>query len=107
MQLRLWWWREIRRASISKSSRDIFERFGEAVIGIVLAGNLQPRAPELQKLYGDMGPTLKDATAWLTERGDSQEQREQRMETVEWAVLMFVVLGVIVEGVQLFHRLAL
>lgn len=65
----------------------------------------EPRAPELQKLYGDMGPTLKHATDWLTERGDSQEQREQRMETVEWAVLVFVVLGV-VESVQLFRGLA-
>jgi hypothetical protein len=43
---------------------------------------------------------LKDAADWLTERGDSQEQREQRMEAVEWAVLIFVV-GVVVESVQL------
>jgi hypothetical protein len=105
MRLRLWWGREIRKASISKSDRDIFERFGETVIGSVLAGGMQPRAPELQKLYGDMGPTFKAAADWLTERGDSQEQREQRMETVEWAVLIFVVLGVAVESVQLFRGL--
>jgi hypothetical protein len=43
----------------------------------------------------------------MTERGDLQERREQPMETVEWAVLVFVVLGVVVEGVQLFHRLTL
>src|SRR6266852_3130255 len=82
MRLRLWWWREVREARISKSDRDVFERFGEAVIGNVLAGGLQPRTPELQKLYGDMGPTLKSAADWLTERGDSQEQREQRMDAV-------------------------
>src|SRR6266849_1843457 len=106
MRLRLWWWREVREARISKSDRDVFERFGEAVIGNVLAGGLQPRTPELQKLYGDMGPTLKSAADWLTERGDSQEQREQRMEAVEWAVLVFVVLGVIDESVQLVRGLA-
>jgi hypothetical protein len=85
-------------------TRDIFERFGEAVIETVLAGNIQPRAPELAKLYADTGPTLRSAAAWLTERGDSQEQREQRMETVEW-VLVFVVLGVMVESVHLFRSL--
>jgi len=73
-------------------------------LGSFLRAIFQPRAPELQKLYGDMGPTLKDATAWLTD--DSREQREQRMETVEWGVLVFVVLGVVVESVQLFRNLA-
>jgi hypothetical protein len=87
MRLRLWWWREVRKAPISKSDRDTFERFGEAVIGSVLAGGLQPRAPELQRLYGNAGPTLKDAADWLTERGDSKEQQEQRLETAEWAIL--------------------
>jgi hypothetical protein len=71
----------------------------------VLAGGFAARAPELQKLYGSVGPMLKDAADWLTERGDSQEQREQRMEAVEWAILIFVVLGVVVESVQLFRGL--
>jgi hypothetical protein len=105
MHLRMWWWREIRKAGISKNDRDIFERYGEFVIGNVLAGGLQPPVGELQKLYRDMGPKHKDAADWLTERGDSKEQQEQRMETVEWAVLIFVLAGVVVEGLQLLRDL--
>ena len=42
--------------------------------------------------------TLRHATEWLTERGDSREQHEQRVETVEWAILIFVILGVIADA---------
>lgn len=37
------------------------------------------------------------ATAWLTERADLAERREDRLETVEWAVLIFVAVGVIAD----------
>jgi hypothetical protein len=33
----------------------------------------------------------------LTERGDLNERRENRQETVEWAILLFVVLGVVLD----------
>jgi hypothetical protein len=104
MRLRLWWWRKIRVANITKSERDTFERYGEAVIGSVIAGGFNPRAPELVAIYQN-DETLKPAIEWLTERGDSNEQREQRLETAEWAVLVFVVLGVIVEGWQLLREI--
>lgn len=103
----MWWWRKIRKAEISGADRDIFERFGEQIIGAVLAGGFNPRAADLQRLYMNEGPLLNSARDWLTERGDAQERREQRMETVEWAVLIFVVLGVIVEAVQLFRSVHL
>ena len=37
------------------------------------------------------------AAFWLTERGDYHEKREQRLETVEWAILIFVILGVVAD----------
>lgn len=93
--MRLWWWRKVRVANISREDRDLFERFGEAVVGTVVAGGFNPRHEELQKVYTD--PTvLANAAAWLTERGDLREQREQRLETVEWAVLVLTVLATLV-----------
>jgi hypothetical protein len=36
--MRLWWWRKVRKSNIPSAERDLFERYGEAVIGAVLAG---------------------------------------------------------------------
>ncbi len=102
MRLRLWWWRKVRKAIMPKSDRDIFERFGEAVIGSFLAGGLQPQAPELQAIYGN-AQKLKHATDWLTERGDSHEQREQRLETVEWAILLFVFVSFVLDAMLVYY----
>jgi hypothetical protein len=70
MQLRLWWWRKVRYAMIPKEARDIFERFGEFVIGSVVAGGLAPRDGDLQRIYTNQNDMLAAAAAWLTERGD-------------------------------------
>ena len=88
MQLRLWWWRKVRYADISKTSRDLFERFGETIIASIVAGGFTPLVPEFQPIYTDEH-MIEDALRWLTERGDLHEQREQRLETVEWAILIF------------------
>ncbi len=82
-----WRWRNVRKANIPKHERDTFERYGESIIGAILVGGLTPRAPEI----------ISHARDWLTERGDSRERHENRLETVEWAILIFVVLSVILE----------
>ena len=102
--MRLWWWRKVRTAAISESERDIFERFGESVIVAVLASGLNPRPKELQDLYNDPG-RLKQAADWLTERRDSLERRENRVETAEWAILIFVVVGVVLDIVLVIQGL--
>jgi len=93
MQLRLWWWRKIRFADIPKEDRDMFERFGDSVIQSIIAASHQPRAPELQAMYSNK-ELIDNTTKWLTERGDAHEQREQRLETVEWAILIFLAVSV-------------
>ncbi len=98
----MWWWRKVRKANIPKDDRDIFERFGETVVGMILAGGYTPRAMELQAIYRD-GIKQGYARDWLTERGDWRERREDRLETAEWAVLIFVIVGVAVDGL-LFLR---
>ena len=93
-------WGRVRKAAIPLGDRDTFERYGETVMGILLTGGLNQIAEELINIYGDKTkhPFVRD---WLTERSDLREGRERRMEFVEWAIFIFVVLGVVVEGWQL------
>ncbi len=44
------------------------------------------------------------AAAWLTERADLREQREDRIEIVEWAVLLFVAVGVVADILLVLHH---
>jgi hypothetical protein len=53
MSLRLPWWRKVREADICKSSRDIFERFGEGIIADMVSASHAPRAPDLIAMYTD------------------------------------------------------
>jgi hypothetical protein len=100
----MWWWRKVRTADIPSADRDTFERFGEVVIVSLLTSGLTPKSKELQAFYGDADKE-GNVKAWLTERGDLHERREQRLETVEWAILGFVFLAVIIDVVLLFHQL--
>ena len=96
--MRLWWWREVRkRRDIPQADRDLFERFGEFVIGSVLAGGFTPSHDDLIPLYRRGSALQVNARDWLTERSDSHELREQRLETAEWAILTFVLLEVIAD----------
>jgi hypothetical protein len=102
MSLRLPWWRKVRQADIRKSSRDIFERFGEEIIADIVSASHAPRAPDLIAMYTDE-QMIKEAAAWLTERGDEKVLHEQRIEFVEWAILVFVIVGVLLDLLLLFH----
>jgi hypothetical protein len=90
----MWWWRNVRRANISREVRDLFEQAGHSCVPLILTSGFNPRPENFQKIYNEY---IKDAEAWLTERGDIRERHEQWLETVELAILIFVVLGVIVD----------
>jgi hypothetical protein len=100
----MWWrWRKVRVASIPAGTRDLFEQDGELVISMVLAGGFTPAAGELNPLYTN--PSLKlHARDWLTECRDTHARKEQRVELVEWAILVFVILGVITDVMLLLHE---
>jgi hypothetical protein len=70
--LRLWWSRKVRFATIPKTARDVFERFGETVVGTVIACGFNPRQEALRKIY--MIQTRLPT---------------QRLETVERSILIF------------------
>ena len=97
-----WKWRKVRTAQISKEDRDLFERYGEAVIGSVLANLTTPTAPELRSINAGSGK-VKEARDWLTECRDAHEQREQRLEFVEWAILLFILLEIGLSILSLGH----
>ncbi len=86
-----------RDAGINKNLRDQFERYGETVIATALATTARP---PLEGVDGNEQAALR----WLTERSDARECKETRLEILEWGILVFVVLGVIVESFQLICK---
>src|SRR5487761_581251 len=96
-----WNWRKVRKAQISKQDRDLFERYGEAVIGSILVGEtplvkeLQTILPHYDTVVGPVQDKFAEARNWLTECRDSQHRREQRLETVEIGVVALITLEII------------
>lgn len=76
---------------IPKADRDIFKRFGEDIIRGTILGMLGPEPPqELHDIYADKESKKQYAIQWLTERANSHERRELRLEIVEWFIVFFV-----------------
>jgi hypothetical protein len=95
---------EFRHANIPSDDRTLFERIGETGIQLTLAGGFTPHSPELQQLY--QSPVRTEyAQRWLTERASAHAQHEWRMERVEWAILIFVAVGVFADLYLAFHGL--
>jgi hypothetical protein len=92
----------LRRAHIPTPERDLFDRIGETGLQLVLAGGFHPKSQELSAVY-TVPVIAQHAQDWLTERADIRARHEWRMERVEWAVLIFVILGVVVDCVLAFQ----
>jgi hypothetical protein len=84
---------KLRKAKVPPETRDIFERLGEAGIQLTIASGFNPRSEGLREIYGKP-ETLQHAEQWLTERADLHARYEWRLERLEWAILLFVVVGV-------------
>ena len=82
-------WTRIKKARIQTEHRDIFERYGENVIAMMLVSGLNPGTGELYKVYND-DSAKASARDWLTERSTFHERREDRLETLEVLILIFV-----------------
>ena len=67
----------------------------------MVVSGVQPKSPELGDVF-ENAEMMMDALPWLTEQVDQHERREDRLETVEWAILIFVVVGVAVDLFLLF-----
>lgn len=104
--LRFWDWRKIRRANIPSNVRDFFEGAGENRIRGMFVHNLVPdkKDADLLKIYNSQELT-QQARQWLFELQDAHERKEQRLETVEVAILVFLALEVLHDYVlaPVFH----
>ncbi len=97
-----WNWRKVRKAQISKVDRDLFERYGEAVIGSILAGEV-PIARDLRAILPHSPPgqplviidKFQEAGNWLTECRDAHERREQRLESIEIGVVALITVEIL------------
>lgn len=89
--------RNERQANIPQDHRDIFERYGESVMQMMIAANFAPRAEELVRMYSDQ-TMIENAGHWLTERGDKKVNHEWLITIVECAILAFVIVGVGLDG---------
>ncbi len=71
------------------------EAYGENVVALAVAN------PEIVQGGGDLPNLIRmnyaKATEWLIERRDIHERREDRLETVEWAILIAVIIGVVAD----------
>lgn len=100
----MWWWQKIRPAKIPEADRRDFERFGETVVGYaVLFGDRFPTSSPLYRVYTDY-QTKTNAMDWLAERAHANARREERVEAVEWAVLIFVAVGVVADILLVLHH---
>jgi hypothetical protein len=101
MGLRLWWWHKVRRVDIAPELEERFEFYGETLL--TLASVTEPNSNALGvELAGLSRMKRQEMAAWLQERRDIAAQHEDRLETVEWAILIFVVAGVVLDVVRLW-----
>lgn len=77
--------------NITEAERDTFERYGEHVIGTMIAGGFVPDWDDLKAVY-KTEETRQHVRDWLTERADSREIRE------EWKSLRHLILELLVIG---------
>src|SRR6266852_1556368 len=86
-----WPWplRKVRKADIPKEERDLFERYGETVISMQVSGGFTQ--------------DVEHAKAWLTERADYHERREQWLSTRE-LILEIVIIALIGWEIHMSYR---
>ena len=95
--------RNVRKASIPQEHRDLFERCGESVVQLTVTSGFSPASRDLLLIYNDVNHARSHAEAWLTEIGDKHANKEWRLELVEWAILLFVIVGVFADFYLAFH----
>jgi hypothetical protein len=100
----MWWWRKVRQAKLNPELRDAFDALGIYAMTNSIANNFPP-APGAGHNAGLNDQQIKAAALdWIREHNDKVERHEQRLETVEWAILIFVVAGVALDIVQIWFR---
>jgi hypothetical protein len=100
----MWWWRKVRYADLPQHLRDEMETFGEAVLSHALAQQFDNANAAIRNL---IQIHYWEVVSWLRERRDLTERHENRVETLEWAILIFVVAGVAADAALALHDFGL
>lgn len=95
--------RKVQKADISAQRRQLFEQCGVTTIQLTLASGHTPASALLRGIYINAENLGSDAEIWLIEQADKHANKEWRIEIAEWAVLLFVFLGVIVDFLLLLN----
>lgn len=97
---------KVRPAKIEARLRDMFEQAGvETVRTLVFIATVNREGlPEAWKQISVPSEERNAALEWLTEKADIAERKEQRVELIEWAILVFVILGVVTDVLLLIHE---
>jgi hypothetical protein len=99
----MWWWRKVNRANIAAELRDRFELYGEVVLAnAVGAGEHSSKGPELNALLKERQTEIVE---WLREKRDEADRHADRLETVEWAILVAVIVGVVADLAIVAHEI--
>jgi hypothetical protein len=96
------WWRKVRKADIPQADRELFERYGESVIGSIVAGGLSRGASDLAEVYKP-GKIQDNARNWLAEQRHQPKRRERRVVQMEYWTLGGVILGLILQLLDVLH----
>ncbi len=95
-----------RHANIDEKRRAEFERVSVQVVSLALGlGSLTPGSNQFPTdiLQMIVVGGQNDAAEWLREKREEEECHATRIEIVEWSILIFVVLSVILEIVTLIR----
>jgi hypothetical protein len=85
-----------RAKDITETERDTCERYGEHVIGTMLAGNVPPPSSDLQALF-QIEEARQRARDWLTERAAYREVWERWKSTRDLVLEIAVILLILAE----------
>jgi hypothetical protein len=97
-----WWervrWKDVRWADIPDDDRDLCEKYGEAALQLLLSGAVGANTPaELVEIHNNPDKTrVNHIIAWLREQADRKEHREDRLEAIEWGIIVLIVLELFV-----------
>lgn len=98
---------KIRQAEIDGNLRLSFDLYGEQVVALVLGLGSLPHGTQPVLIAQATTIVLMNqepARKWLLEKHDLAERHATRLEICEWAILLFVIFGVILDICNLINR---
>ena len=97
----MWWLKKVRHANLNPELRDAFNAFGILGMTDCLVKNVPPAPGTGHKLGMDDQAIKRAGYDWIKEYSDKVERRDNRLEVLEWAILIFVGGELIIDFIRL------